>query len=124
MELSLSLDRTKQLTLLILVLAIAGLAGIYFAIENIKPIETKIDSIEDSLNGRIVRINGMISNIKKSKSGNFYWTVDDGSNITVPILDSKFKSLAVKKGDTVEVVGVVTKYNGELEVMPREIYTR
>ena len=73
---------------------------------------------------RLVKINGQIDNIRKSKTGNFYWTVDDGSNITVPILDEKFKKIEVKSGDTVEVIGLVTEYNGELEVMPKEIYMR
>jgi len=114
----------EQITLLILVLAVIGLAGIYFAVGSIEPIELKIESIEESMSGRLVRISGKITNIRKSSSGNSYWTVDDGSTITVPILDNRFKSLALKRGDSVEVMGLVTKYKEELEVMPKEIYKR
>jgi len=121
MSFSINLDRSKQITFLILLLAVFGLAGIYFAVKNIKPIELEIGAIEDSMEGKIVKIAGRIDYIKKTSSGNMYWTVSDGSNITVPILDSKFKKLSAKRGVNVQIVGLVTKYKGELEVMPKEI---
>jgi DNA/RNA endonuclease YhcR with UshA esterase domain len=117
-----SIEKSKQITLLIFILAVIGLSAIYFAVINIKPVELKIASIEDSMVDRLVKINGTIDYIRKSKTNNFYWTVNDGNNITVPILDNKFKKLSVKKGDSVGIIGLVTKYNGELEVMPKEIY--
>jgi DNA/RNA endonuclease YhcR with UshA esterase domain len=127
MELSkidLNFGRSEQIILLVLVLAIIGLVGIYFAVGIIDPIETKIGSIGESMVGRLVKISGKISNIRKSKSGNSYWSVDDGNTITVPILDNRFKSLVLKRGDSVEIMGLVTKYKEELEVMPKEIYKR
>lgn len=122
MKLNVSLDGSKQITLLILFLAIVGLAGIFFAISNIKPLELEIGAIEESMTGKLVKISGRIDYIRKSKSGNMYWTVNDGSNITVPILDGKLKKIAVKRGDIVEIIGLVTQYNGEMEVMPKEIF--
>jgi exonuclease VII large subunit len=118
------LDKTKHITLLIFILAVIGLTIIYFAVSSINPIELKIEAIEDSMNGRLVKISGTISNIRKSRAGNLYLTVSDGKNITVPILNGKFKNLAAKRGDAVEIIGLVTKYNEELEVMPKEIYLR
>ncbi len=120
-NLNIRFDRSKQITLLILLLAIVGLVIIYFAVMNIKPKELEIGDIQDSMTGRLVKITGEISNIKKNKSGNSYWTVDDGSSITVPILDNKFKKLTPERGDIVEIIGLVTKYKEELEVMPKEI---
>lgn len=114
----------EQTTLLILVLAVVGLLGIYFAVGSIDPVELEIGSIGESMVGRLVKISGKISNIRKSSSGNSYWSVSDGSTITVPILDNRFKSMALKRGDSVEVMGLVTKYKEELEVMPKEIYKR
>ena len=121
---NLGLFNSKYMTLLIFFLAITGLIIIYVSVKNITPLELKIESIENSMVDRIVKIDGKIENIRKSKTGNFYWTVGDGNNITVPILDDKFKKLEVKSGDTVEVIGLVTEYKGELEVMPKEIYPR
>jgi RecJ-like exonuclease len=120
----LGLFSSKYITILIFILSIIGLVTIYISVINIKPLELKIESIEDSMVDRLVKVNGKIDNIRKSKSGNFYWTVDDGSNITIPILDDKFKKLDVKSGDSVEILGLVTKYNDELEVMPKEIYVK
>jgi len=138
-----NIDKPKQIILLLFILSIIGLAGIYFAVENIKPLETKVESIEESMIGRLVKISGAISNIRKSKSGNLYWTVSDdfgdgfgdgvdeefgdgvgqGRNITVPILNGEMKKAAAgaKRGDVVEIVGLVSEYNGELELMPKEI---
>lgn len=124
MKLDLSLDKPRQMTLLIFLLAIIGLVGIYFAVRNIQPLELKIEEIEDSMTGRLVKITGTIDNIRKSRTGSLYWTVNDGSNITVPILSNKFKKLTPERGDVVEVIGLVTKYNEELEIMPKEIYLR
>jgi DNA/RNA endonuclease YhcR with UshA esterase domain len=115
------IDKSKQLTILIFALATIGLVAIYISVEGIKPTETKIETIESSMIDRLVKISGRIDYIRKSKTGNFYWTVDDGTNITVPILDDKFKNLGVSNGDTVEVIGLVSEYNGEMEVMPKEI---
>ena len=124
MKLDIKIEKSKQITLLVFILSIIGLITIYISVKSVKPVELKINSIEESMNGMLVKINGKIDNIRKSKSGNFYWTVNDGSNITVPILDNKFKNLDVKRGDSVEIVGLVTKYKDELEVMPKEIYSR
>jgi DNA/RNA endonuclease YhcR with UshA esterase domain len=121
MVFSINLDRSKQITLLILLLAIVGLAAINFAVQNIRPIELEIGAIEESMEGKLVKVSGNIENIRKSKSGNLYWSISDGNNITVPLLDGKFKKIVAKRGDTVEIIGLVSKYNGELEIMPREI---
>jgi hypothetical protein len=134
------MDNSKLITILLLFLAIAGLTITYFAVTNIEPLEVKITDIEDSMTGRLVKISGRIDNIRKSSSGNSYWTIkdvssdgnDDGSSttdgtvdgigITIPILDSKFKKIIPKRGDIAEIIGLVTKYKEELEVMPKEIY--
>lgn len=124
MKFNMSIEKPSQITLLVLILSVIGLITIYFSVKSVKPVELKINSIEESMDGTLVKINGRIDNIKKSKSGNFYWTVNDGSNITVPILDDKFKKLDLKNGDNVEIIGLVTKYKDQLEIMPKEIYER
>lgn len=116
-----SIDRSMQVTALVLILALIGLAGIYFAASNLEPVDVNVESIEDSMTGKLVRITGRIDNIRKTSSNNIYWTVNDGSNITIPLLDSKFKKISATKGNTVEIVGLVSQYKGELEIMPKEI---
>lgn len=115
------LDRSKQITLLVLLLAVVGLTGIYFAISNIEPVELEIGAIGQAMAGKLVRVSGRIDYISKSRSGNIYWTIDDGNNITVPLLESKFKKMSAKSGDEVEIVGLVSVYKEELEIMPKEI---
>lgn len=115
------ISQSTWTTIIILILALVGLAGIYFAVVSLEPTEIDIKTIEEGMIGKLVKITGAIDNIKKTSSNNIYWTVDDGSSITVPLLDSKFKKISAAKGDIVEVVGLVSQYNGELEIMPKEI---
>lgn len=124
MRFDINLDRSRQIALLILFLAVVGIAAIHFAIIDIEPIELKIGSIEESMTGRLVKITGRIENIRKSSSGNIYWTVDDGNNITVPIFDGKLKKVVAKRSDIVEITGLVSQYKGELEIMPKNITIR
>jgi len=62
--------------------------------------------------------------VKKSSTGNMYLTVNDGSSITVPLLSNKFRKLTPKRGDIVDIIGLVSVYKEELEVMPKEISMR
>jgi len=115
------IGRSEIVTLAIAFLAVSGLLGVYFSARNMEPLDIGIGSISGSMAGKIVRISGVIDKVRKSASNNIYWTVDDGSGITVPLLESKFKNMPVQAGDSVEIVGVVSQYNGEMEVMPKEI---
>lgn len=121
------LGKAMDVTVLLIVLTAAGLACICIASLNITPTEVSIAAIDNEMSGKLVAVTGSIGNIRKSKSGNVYWDVSDdsmteGESITVPLLSSKFKNLVAKRGDAVEIIGLVSEYNGEMEIMPKEIH--
>lgn len=113
----------KYLIALIFLLTISGLLITYYAISNVDPKEMKISDINESAKGNLVTITGNIKTIKQSKSGNVYLTVDDGTDkITVPLLGAlpqKFPD--IKKDQLVRITGIVSEYNGQPEVMPKDI---
>jgi len=113
----------KYLIVLIFILTVAGLSITYYAVSTIDPIEIKISEITESLKGNLVRISGTIKTVKHTTSGNTYLTVDDGGNeITVPLLGKLSQQFSnIKKDQFVNITGIVSEYNGQLEIMPKNI---
>jgi DNA/RNA endonuclease YhcR with UshA esterase domain len=107
----------------LLILVAFGLGLIYYSVSLTESAETEIINLENFPKGSLVKISGEISKLSKSKTGNIYWTVDDGTaSITVPLLGSiadDYRNIA--KNSLVAVTGLISEYNGELEVMPKEI---
>ena len=116
---------------MLLGLSVAGVAAIYFASERIEPLAVSVEGVAASgvdgpLVGRLVRVDAAVCNIRKSKSGTVYWSVADdaecaGSVLTVPVFDKKLKALSVAKGDTIGIIGTVDDYEGELEIVPKDV---
>ena len=107
----------------LLILTVAGLSLIYYSISLTESAETEIANLENFPKGSLVKIAGEISKLSKSKTGNIYWTVDDGTgSITIPLLGSIADVYQdITKNSLVSVTGLVSEYNGELEIMPKEI---
>ena len=107
----------------LLILTVAGLSLIYYSISLTESAETEIANLENFPKGSLVKIAGEISKLSKSKTGNIYWTVDDGTgSITIPLLGSIADVYRdITKNSLVSVTGLVSEYNGELEIMPKEI---
>lgn len=125
-------DRSSYfMVALLLGLSVAGVAAIYFASERIEPLAVSVEDVAASgvdgpLVGRLVRVDVAICNIRKSKSGTVYWSVADdaecaGNVMTVPVFDKKLKALSVAKGDTIGIIGTVDDYEGELEIVPKDV---
>ena len=107
----------------LLVLVAAGLGLVYYSVILTQSAETAIVDLENFPTGSLVTVSGEISKLSKSKSGNIYWTLDDGTgNITIPLLGSTADNyVSIEKNSLVTVTGLVSEYNNELEVMPKEI---
>jgi len=74
-------------------------------------------SIKEAKNreGSFVKIEGTVTKIYKN---NFY--IEDGEDIIKVYIDKDTGiSINVKTGDKVEISGVISKYKGEIEILPR-----
>lgn len=115
--------RENAMIFAMLILVAFGLGLIYYSVSLTESAETEIQNLENFPQGSLVKISGEISQLSKSKAGNIYWTLDDGTGkITVPLLGNIASDYAdISKNSLVTVTGLVSEYNGELEVMPKEI---
>ena len=108
---------------------ITSLVGIIGLIAFTPTIEVKEVDIKDINRGMIdeeVRLDGVISDIAQSKSKTSYFlTINDGeAQIQLIIFESQVAEIQSRnidiedfKGHKVEVVGTVTQYNSEMELI-------
>jgi len=108
---------------------ITSLVGIIGLIAFTPTIEVKEVDIKDINRGMIdeeVRLDGVISDIAQSKSKTSYFlTINDGeAQIQLIIFESQVGEIQSRnidiedfKGHKVEVVGTVTQYNSEMELI-------
>ena len=117
-------------TALLLALSAAGIAAIWFASERIEPLPATIGGVleaglDSPIVGRLVSVDATVCNVRKSKSGSLYWSVaDDGecvSVLTAPVFDKALKAMSVAKGDVLHMTGTVDEYEGELEIVPKDV---
>lgn len=109
--------------LALLILVAAGLGLMYYSVSLTESAETKIENIGSFPIGSLVTINGQITKVSKSASGNIYWTVEDETgSITVPLLGSIANDYGnVKKDALVLISGLVSEYQNSLEITPKTI---
>jgi DNA/RNA endonuclease YhcR with UshA esterase domain len=107
----------------LLILTVAGLSLIYYSVSLTESAQTEIANLENFPKGALVKISGEISKLSKSKTGNIYWTVEDGTgSITIPLLGNIADDYSsISKNSLVTVTGLVSEYNNELEIMPKDI---
>lgn len=101
-----------------MVLAVTGLALIYFAGENIEPETVGIDDISTTDTGEIISINGTVTS-SSFVEGNLFLNVEDE---TGSISVSKFSAdKNFREGEDVIIEGEVTIYEGDLSIIANSI---
>lgn len=109
-----------------LLTSLIGLIGLIIFTPSIEVKEVKIEDINRAMIDEEVSINCIVSDVKSSKSGSSYFlTINDGTGqMPLIIFESQIaqmqsNSLEIKdfKDKKVNVVGTVTEYNNELEIV-------
>jgi DNA/RNA endonuclease YhcR with UshA esterase domain len=110
----------KAILRLSLMAIVLGLAGIYLTILFTEPESVPLSDINDSLVGKIIATEGQISSFRISNTSTAFITLaDKGKEISVIKFNSAEEGF--KKGEVVLVSGEVTKYQGKLEIVARQI---
>lgn len=99
-------------------IALAGLTLMYFSSLYISLEQVDIEEIDRSWIGKNVKISGNVTEFRKSSGHAFFDVNDSTGEILVVDFES---SLELEQGDTVNVTGHVEQYEGELEVIAREV---
>lgn len=109
-----------------LITSLIGLIGLIMFTPSIEVKEVKIEDINRAMIDEEVSINCVVSDVKSSKSGsNYFLTINDGTGqMPLIIFESQIaqmqaNTLEIKdfKDKKVNVVGKVTEYNNELEIV-------
>ena len=121
--------RENLVPIVCLLSSFLGMVLIYFAAINIQPKELRLGEITPDLLGKTVTSTGKIIYRNSHPAGHIFLTISDGDNkIQVPLFsgfvngleDSGTSTDNFKKGRTVSVTGLVSEYNGELQIIPRK----
>ncbi|GEM_PF-2488516 len=103
-----------------LIVALAGIAGIAAVSYTLEPESTFIADIDGADSGKIMKVTGSLSGLSQ-RDGNYFLTIDDGSEIDAVIFESDARKMGglagLKKGASVEATGRVAVYRGELEII-------
>ena len=109
-----------------LVTSLIGLIGLIMFTPSIEVKEVKIEDINRGMIDEEVSINCVVSDVKSSKSGsNYFLTISDGTGqMPLVIFESQAaqmqtNNLDIKdfKDKKVNVVGKITEYNNEMEIV-------
>ena len=108
------------LTKVSLVAALVGIGGLLAVSQLLQPDMLRIADISSSDAGKIVTVEGRLSGLAE-RNGNYFLTVDDGSQIKAVIFESGARRIPeaarLSKNDKVSVTGQVALYKGELEII-------
>ena len=109
-----------------LVTSLIGLIGLIIFTPSIEVKEVKIEDINRGMIDEEVSINCVVSDVKSSSSGSSYFlTINDGTGqMNLIIFESQLSqmqsnSLDIEdfKNKKVKVVGKITEYNNEMEII-------
>lgn len=109
-----------------LITSLIGLIGLILFTPSIEVKKVKIEDINRGMIDEEVSIDCVVSNVKTSSSGSSYFlTINDGTGqMPLVIFESQLaqmqsNSLEIEefKNKKVNVVGKITEYNGELEII-------
>jgi DNA/RNA endonuclease YhcR with UshA esterase domain len=106
----------------------AGILMIYIATASVAPEQMPLSQIDFQMIGRQVYTTGYVSYVSKHPAGHIFLTLSDGSSmIEVPLFSGFVSSMKAddvstnfKRGDVLEVEGMVEEYEGQLQIMPRK----
>ncbi len=109
-----------------LVTSLIGLIGLIIFTPSIEVKEVKIEDINRGMIDEEVSINCVVSDVKSSKSGSSYFlTINDGTGqMPLVIFESQIAQMQTNnmdinefKNKKVNVVGKITEYNNEMEIV-------
>ena len=109
-----------------LITSLIGLIGLILFTPSIEVKEVKIEDITRSMIDEEVSINCVVTDVESSKSGsNYFLTINDGTGqMTLVIFESQVAQMQTNSFDIedfkdkeVNVVGKITEYNGEMEIV-------
>ncbi|MGC8850814.1 MAG: OB-fold nucleic acid binding domain-containing protein [Candidatus Micrarchaeia archaeon] len=119
----------KGIIFFCVIVSLAGVAALFFLSWSLEPRKAAINELGLEDVGKKVLVSGFVASARKSGGNYFLKVCDSSACIQVPVFSSVaarmkergFDAGSVGKGDFIEVVGAVSEYGGELEVVAAEL---
>jgi len=108
-----------------LLISVIGIVLLFIFVQNIEPLEAEIKDIDDSYVGKSVKVEGIIDSIgyDKDKETLFLTVSDENKDIKIVMfkkdLENMHQNLSIS--DNVIITGEIALYQGDLEVIARNI---
>jgi aspartyl/asparaginyl-tRNA synthetase len=117
-----------QIIKISLVFSFAGIIALFILVLTTEPGFVEINSIDSSMLGENVKTVGYVKGAFES-NGHVFLTLEDGGPASKSIKVVMFKRDAekqpniysVRKGDNITVLGKISIYKGELEIIARKV---
>ena len=106
-------------------MAVVGIVLLFIFAQNLEPLEAEIKNIDDSYVGKSVKVEGIIDYIGygKDKETLFLTVSDENKDIKIVMfkkdLENMHQNLSIS--DNVIITGEIALYQGDLEVIARNI---
>ena len=111
-------DSLKNLSLL---LSVVGIIGMLVIASVTEPIEVSLGEISEEFIGKYVRTSGKVEKLRFHEDGHVFLTLASGnSKLKLVIFANVAKKLPINElevGREIEVMGRVSEYRGELEIV-------
>jgi RecJ-like exonuclease len=116
----------KKLMKISLIGTLAGFIVLYILIQTTGYSHTEIGDINKNYIGKVVNVTGKVSGLKIYEDGTFFTLTDKTDSIkvilwsdTIKLLEEKnINASEITNNRTVQIVGEVELYKGELEIIP------
>jgi len=110
----------EQIIFSSIVVVLVGIFLLYIFVESIEP--KYVTELDDSLIGVTVKVNGTINKIKEI-NGHCFIEIDDIKVVVFSNIAKRYPYVYnLSKNDFINVVGEVSKYKGELEIIAKEVW--
>jgi len=110
----------KAIVKLSLIAIVLGLLGIYLTVLLTEPEGVPLSEINESLVGQVIKTGGEIKSFRLSNTSTGFIALSEGGR-EIQVIAFNADGSEFKTGDFVSVTGEVTKYQGKIELVAREI---
>lgn len=117
----------KQMIAACLILAILGIATLYFLAETMQPKKMRISEITLQNTGEYVEVYGIVRSASKTNGNTFIKTCEGQACISIVVFKKTAEKMSnpnpylIEKNDRITARGTIEEYKGELELVVNEV---
>ena len=112
--------KEKTLLKVALICSLVGIVALYFISEDIEVGQKNIGKITLEDIDKNVKVKGVVKDLFENEKVMLI-TIEQPQDMTIVLFKSKNESIGINKGSSIEVIGKVDEYEGELEIIGNKV---